>query len=77
MSEKPTVQQAMRYCKNGKISDPYILLEVLSLEVDRLRATLDDIVQTPYSMVNDSESLRHTLRQINAEAARSYAKSKS
>lgn len=37
MSEKPTVEQALRYCENSKISDPYVLLEVLSEEVKRLR----------------------------------------
>lgn len=37
MAAKPTVEEALRYCENSKIADPYILLEVLFEEVKRLR----------------------------------------
>lgn len=35
---RPTVEDALRYIENGKICEPYILLEVLGDEVKRLRA---------------------------------------
>jgi hypothetical protein len=33
-------------------------------KVNQLRAALELIEATPYSMVNDSESLRHTIKSI-------------
>lgn len=33
-----------------------------TVEIERLRAALGFISATPYSMVNDSESLRHSCR---------------
>ncbi len=37
-------------------------------EIERLRAALLNIEDAPYTMVNDSDSLRHTIRGMQAMA---------
>jgi hypothetical protein len=38
------------------------------LEIIPLRVALEEVRDTPFSMVNDSDSLRHTIRTIQAIA---------
>jgi hypothetical protein len=49
----------------------------LMAEHGNLKAALKDIEAMPFSMVNDSESLRHTIRALQAIARATLAKAKS
>lgn len=40
----------------------------LRVENDRLRAALQEVMDAPCSMVNDSESLRHTIKGMQHTA---------
>lgn len=42
-------------------------------EIDALRSALQEIADTPFSMVNDSESLRHSLRTVQQIALKALA----
>lgn len=42
-------------------------------EIEELRAALQEIADMPFSMVNDSESLRHSLRTIQQIALKGLA----
>lgn len=42
----------------------------LKQKIEQMRAALVEIETMPFSMVNDSESLRHTIRTIQLQASK-------
>lgn len=49
------------------------VIDHLSAKIECLRAALQEIADMPFSMVNDSESLRHSLRTIQQIALKALS----
>lgn len=68
-----TEAQWKRWKDNSTTDDrlnTYVLSDIRQMlgEIDRMSTALRSIESAPASMVNDSESLRHTIRAIQHEA---------